>query len=131
MDDIDLEGFRLQNSMVPRDGRPVTREKKLQVEPFIRGPLPLGWFIRASQIPRRNALVVALVLWHLAGMAKAKSRLVFCVARCTPFGLGRKSVARGLRDLEEAGLVCVERVRGRCARVDLLESKGSATEDNA
>ncbi len=85
---------------------------------------PLNWIIRAATIPRCNALTVGIVLWWLAGMRSERVGLVLCVERCKPFGLGRKAVERGLRDLEQAGLVRVDRNVGKCARVDLLQCSG-------
>lgn len=119
--DVDLERFRLSGSGVMPSGKRKPAARKTQsVGAFIRGPLPLVWFAKAANIPRRNALVVGLVLWHLAGLRGERVGLVLCVSRCKPFGIGRKSVERGLRDLETAGLIHVERGSGRCARVDLL-----------
>ena len=120
-DGFNLEAFRLTGSgKRPASKRKPAAKRARTVGAFIRGPLPLDWIARASNIPRRNALVVGLVLWHLAGLRGERSRLVLCASRCQPFGLGRKAVERGLRDLEAAELIRVERASGRCARVDLL-----------
>ena len=119
--DVDLERFRLSGSgVVASNKRKPATKKARTVGAFIRGPMPLAWFVRAANIPRRNALVVGLVLWHLAGLRSERVGLVLCVSRCKPFGLGRKAVERGLRDLQAAGLIRVERGSGRCARVDLV-----------
>ena len=119
-DKLDLESFRYSAVDVGTVGNRKPSGRKTSLQAFIRGPMPLAWFIRAANIPRRNALVVGLVLWHLAGLRSERVGLVLCVNRCEPFGLGRKSVERGLRDLENAGLVRVDRKSGRCPRVDLL-----------
>ncbi len=87
---------------------------------FIRGPIPLDWLQRTSTIPRRNALLVGLILFYLAGLKSDRQGLVLSVNRCKPFGLGRKGVQRGLAELESAGLVRVDRVSGRCPRVDIV-----------
>lgn len=119
--DVDLERFRYSGSGVqPTNKRKPATKKARTVGAFIRGPIPLAWFIQAANIPRRNALVVGLVLWHLAGLRGERVGLVLCVGRCKPFGIGRKAVERGLRELESAGLIRVERGSGRCARVDLI-----------
>jgi|688.fasta_scaffold149955_2 hypothetical protein len=89
---------------------------------FVRGPIPLDWLIRATSIPRRNALVVGLVLFYLAGLNKDRNGLVLSVRRCKPFGLERKSVQRGLADLEKLGLIRVSRLAGQCPRVDILSA---------
>jgi hypothetical protein len=120
--EIDLEQFRASGFRPPK--KP-TRKKTKQANPFIRGPIPLVWLTSASNIPRRNALVVGLVLWYLAGLRSDRVGLVLCIKRCEPFGLGRKSVERGLRDLEKSGLVRVERGSGKCPRVELLDVEQS------
>jgi hypothetical protein len=115
--DVDLERFRLnERHTLSKPKEPTTR----QSEPFIRGPIPLWWIARAATIPRRNALIVGIVLWWLAGMRSGHSDLVLTVRRCKLFGLGRKGVARGLRNLEEANLIRVSRKKGKAARVDLI-----------
>lgn len=117
--EVDLESYRYSDLAVGRR-QPKPKPKRQSRAPFIRGPIPLAWIRAASSIPRRNALVVGLVLWYLAGLRSERVGLVLCVNRCEPFGLGRKAVERGLRDLEAAGLIRVERSVGQCARVDLI-----------
>ncbi len=92
------------------------------VSAFVRGPIPLEWLIQATSIPRRNALVVGLVLFYLAGLNKDRNGLVLTVRRCQPFGLGRKAVQRGLVDLEKLGLIRVSRLAGQSPRVDILSA---------
>lgn len=115
--DVDLEQFRLnERHTLLKPKVPTTR----QSEPFIRGPIPVWWIAQAATISRRNALIVGTVLWWLAGMRSGHSDLVLTVQRCKLFGLGRKGVDRGLRDLEEANLIRVSRKKGQAARVDLI-----------
>jgi hypothetical protein len=114
----ELEAFRYSGNELGRK-KQATRKPKT-VGAFIRGPIPLDWLGRAAKIPRRNAVLVGLVLFYLAGLASKRDGLVLCVERCKTFGLGRKAVQRGLADLEAAGLVRVDRVVGRCPRVDIV-----------
>ncbi len=116
--EIDLESFRAGG----RQPKNITIKKKTKrLKPFLRGPIPMDWLAQATTIPRRNAIVVGIVLWWLAGMRSERVGLVLCAGRCKEFGLGCKAVGRGLRDLEQAGLIRVERSQGKCARVDLLQ----------
>jgi hypothetical protein len=118
----DLEKFRYSQDEFGNVGssKPKAKQKAKKVGAFIRGPIPMDWLAKASQIPRCNAVLVGLVLFHLAGMRSERTGLVLSVARCEPFGLGRRAVQRGLADLESNGLVRVDRVKGRCPRVDLV-----------
>lgn len=120
MDDLEKFRYSQEGFASVRSGKPKAKQKAKTVGAFIRGPIPMDWLAKASQIPRRNAVLVGLVLFHLAGMRSERIGLVLCVERCKPFGLGRKAVQRGLRDLENADLVRVDRTNGRCPRVDLL-----------
>ena len=88
---------------------------------FIRGPIPEVWVARAFTVSSR-ALVVGLVLWKLAGMRKGKTvRLSAAASRL--WGLSRSTRSRALHDLEAAGLVRVQRLRGRMAVVTILPAK--------
>ncbi len=115
----ELEAFRYSGTELDQRRRPQRQTRT--VGAFIRGPIPLDWLCRASAIPRRNAVLVGLVLFYLAGLGSKRVGLVLCAERCKPLGLGRKAVQRGLADLEAARLVRVERVAGRCPRVDILD----------
>lgn len=119
MDDLELFRYS-QDAFAIGEPKAKPKTKAKTIGAFIRGPIPMDWLARAARIPRRNAVLVGLVLFHLAGMRSDRTGLVLCVERCKPFGLGRKAVQRGLADLESNGLVRVDRSAGRCPRVDLV-----------
>jgi hypothetical protein len=123
----DMEQFRYVDSepLVTQSVRSRTLKtstKTRSVAAFIRGPIPLGWLEQAAKIPRRNAVLVGLVLFYLAGLKKDRHGLVLTVKRCKPFGLERKSVQRGLADLEKSGLIRVSRAAGQSPRVDITSA---------
>jgi len=61
---------------------------------------------------------VALAIWDLSSLTK--SRTVALAARHRDvFGVKRHSANRALRELEQAGLVTVERKIGRAPRVTI------------
>ena len=118
----DLEAYRYSGPDVVKIGNAIAnKEPKPETQTlFIKGPLPLDWLSKASKIPRRNAILVGLMLFHLAGLRKCKHGLVLSAKRCEVFGLGRKAVQRGLRDLERIGLIRMVRAKGRAPLVDIL-----------
>ncbi len=119
----DLEVFRysgIELGSKTDNAKPIVKRETKTVGAFIKGPIPMEWLAKAARIPRCNAVLVGLVLFHLAGMRSERVGLVLCVERCKPFGLQRKSVQRGLAELESNGLVRVDRVSGRCPRVDIV-----------
>ena len=78
---------------------------------FLKGPVPWGWVIRASELPGK-ALIVGLCLWRLSG-AMGKGTVTLGNSELEPFGIDRAAKSRALTALEDAGLIMVERKRGR------------------
>jgi hypothetical protein len=87
---------------------------------FIWGPVPWDWLTSAAKLSC-TAVLVGLVLWHLAGLHKNR-RFRFQYARAAELGLHRNCVYRALCSLERAGLVAVKRGRGRCPVVTILDA---------
>ena len=85
---------------------------------FLKGPIPWSWIIRASGLPRQ-ALVLGLCLWRLKG-ATQKDTVLLSNTELEPFGIDRAAKSRGLAALEKAGLIKVDRKRGRWANITLL-----------
>jgi hypothetical protein len=84
---------------------------------FLKGPVPWGWIIRASELPGK-ALIVGLCLWRLSG-AMGKQTVTLGSAELEPFGIDRAAKSRALTVLANAGLIIVERKRGRLPVVTL------------
>jgi hypothetical protein len=87
------------------------------------GPIPLAWLAKAASLPGK-ALALGLAIWFAKTARKTK------VVALTPdlvkrFGVTRKPSYRALDSLETAGLVSVDRKRGRCPRVELSDTEDS------
>jgi hypothetical protein len=118
----DLEIFRYIDDESTEVENSLTQDRRRKPRPaFIRGPISLAWLARANRIPRSNALRVGLMLHYLAGLRSSRKELVLTVKQCKVIDLERKSVQRGLKDLENAQLVRIDRSRGRAPRVEILE----------
>lgn len=96
--------------------------------PFIKGPIPLEWFIIATGLSR-GAAKLASALWYRLGLTQGK-RAVGCACQIvrvdkklrTACKIKRWEVGPGIRKLEKAGLVrVVKSGRGRCPVVEVLE----------
>ena len=121
MDQFNPDRFHLPSgTMKPqfRQSRKLPRHKA--GEKFLKGPIPWLWLIKAAKLPGR-ALHVGIVLWFLAGM-KRSHQISLSRLQLTNLGVKRHSGYRGVEALERAGLVSVDRKRGRQAIVTLLES---------
>ena len=98
----------------PQKGPPRHR----QGEAFLKGPIPWAWLHRAMLSPGK-ALHVAMLLWRESGMKRNRT-VRFNLSAAT--GLTSGSARRGLRALETANLVTVDRRPGQALIVTLLEA---------
>jgi hypothetical protein len=85
---------------------------------FLSGPIPLAWLVIAAKLPARS-LHVGLALWYSVGLSGSTSVSLSNIL-CSRFGLDRNAKYRALRSLECAGLVAVQRKRGRSPLVTIL-----------
>lgn len=108
--DLSQLRFNSRDSLPPRHRRG---------ERFLKGPIPWGWITLAAKQPGRT-LHVGLAIWFWAGIKRARV-IVLNLSRLSPLGLTRFCAADGLKALEVAGLVKVERRRGRPAVVTIVE----------
>lgn len=76
------------------------------------------WLSRAAQLPGK-ALHVGLALWQRAGLEK-RGDILLTNALCEAFAVDRFAKQRALAQLEQAGLIQVERTPGKNPRVILL-----------
>ena len=93
-----------------------TRSKR-----FLKGPIPLDWLIIAATQSGR-ALHVGIVLWFLKGVKRSRT-VELTRSKLALLGISRHAGYRGLTKLEEAGLVSVDRHRGRSPIVTILRDE--------
>lgn len=120
-DSFDLDAVRgnveaLPIAAIAESTRPPRHKGK---EPFLAGPIPWRWILRAGGLPG-CALLVGIVLWREAKM-KRKRTVRFCLSHLGEFGKSPDSARRGLHALEAAKLVSVKYDPGKCLDVALLD----------
>lgn len=93
--------------------------------PFLKGPVPVPWLAVATGLPGR-ALAVGVALWFKAGLTGSHT-VKPTGALWQQFGLTRQAVYRGLRQLESAGLVEVDRAPGKNPVVLIKAEAGTNT----
>jgi len=101
-----------------------SRSTSTVTEHYLRGPIPLAWLQKAARLPGRT-LAVGVALWHLAGLRRTRQHLSLSTERLAPFGVSRYAKDRALRHLTGAGLVTVDRKRGRSPRVTIVAGRKS------
>lgn len=86
-------------------------------EPFLRGPIPIRDIAAASRLPGQS-LALLLAIHHRCALT-GQALVTIPRRLLADLGLSRDAKARALHALEGAGLVRVERVKGRGAGVEL------------
>jgi hypothetical protein len=84
------------------------------------GPIPCNWLEQAACLPGK-ALAIGVALWFMAGMSRGSPAVHLTGQLMRQFGVGRYAKYKGLKFLEAAGLVAVERHPGCASRVTILE----------
>ncbi len=86
---------------------------------YLRGPIPLSWLTRACVLGE-SSVKVALAVWFAKGVQRADV-VTLTTSLMARFGGTRKAKRSGLKALEDAGLIAVERRPKRNPLVTILE----------
>ena len=125
-------------SIMPLDSSILKRTSiSRQYKQYVRGPLPLKWFQRASTISR-TAGVVGLIIWRDAYQKKLRGydsqrrtsgHIKVTTQNCMKWGICGNSKNTALRLMEKAGLIRLDLKRGRSPIVQIIddELKGPVT----
>lgn len=93
-----------------RDYSPTPGERRL-----------LAWLNQVADLPGKATVRMALLILHSATICHRKQHLMITPKNVTTTGMSRVAAYEGLRALEEAGLVTVNRCRGRSPLVTIVE----------
>ena len=105
--------------------------KSRQYKEFIRGPLPLKWFQKASTISR-TAAVVGMIIWRIAYQRKlwgyesqrrTSGHIKVTTQNCMKWGVCGNSKNTALRLMEKAGLIRLDTKRGRSPVVQIIDAE--------
>jgi DNA-binding transcriptional ArsR family regulator len=117
-DTFDVDNLRLSSCVAA----PVSPSKPVRFgrgQRFLRGPIPWDWLSVAARLPGK-ALQVGLAVWHLSGLKNAMTVELSRVP-LESLGVTRQAAYRGLKALENAGLIKAGRRSGRKTRVTILK----------
>ena len=105
--------------------------KSRQYNQFIRGPLPLKWFQKASTISR-TAAVVGMIIWRIAYQKKlfghdsqrrTSGHIKVTNQTCMKWGICGNSKNTALRLMEKAELIRLDTKRGRSPIVQIIDNE--------
>jgi DNA-binding transcriptional ArsR family regulator len=91
-------------------------------ELFLKGPVPVKWLNRASELRGKAPLKLGLALWFQAGLRRSAENIRLTKRLRRQFGIKDRSVYNALAALESEGLISADRKRGRYTRVSLIDS---------
>jgi hypothetical protein len=86
---------------------------------FLKGPVPLDWLLRAGALPG-DTLKAGVLVWHVAGLARSWTGLALPPRVWQNWYRDRSTFSRALARLEAAGLIVVDRQRGRSPIVGII-----------
>ena len=110
---------------------PNRTSKSRQYEEYVRGPLPLKWFQKASTISR-TAAVVGMIIWRIAYQKKLWGHnsqrrtswpMKVTTQTCMKWGVCGNSKNAALRLMEKAGLIRLDTKRGRSPIVQIIDNE--------
>jgi hypothetical protein len=105
---FDIDKYRIPGKNInPGESKKKREPKKKIIGKFIRGPIPLYWMKKALELAP-CAIRIGIVLWYISGLRKSETFILSNVM-LKDFGLNRHTKYQGLKHLEEAGLIEVER----------------------
>ena len=105
--------------------------KSRQYNQYIRGPLPLKWFQKASTISR-TAAVVGMIIWRIAYQKKlwgldsqrrTSGHIKVTTQTCMKWGVCGNSKNTALRLMEKAELIRLDTKRGRSPIVQIIDDE--------
>ena len=105
--------------------------KSRQYRQYVRGPLPLKWFQKASTISR-TAAVVGMIIWRIAYQKKlwgydsqrrTSGHIKVTTQNCMKWGVCGNSKNTALRQMEKAGLIRLDTKRGRSPIVQIIDNE--------
>jgi len=105
--------------------------KSRQYKEYVRGPLPLKWFQRASTISRTAAVVGMIIwrdayqkkLWGYGSQRRTSGHIKVTTQNCMKWGICGNSKNTALRLMEEAGLIRLDLKRGRSPVVMIIDNE--------
>lgn len=111
-----IERFRVKNPSlkVSLQTTKASRSKSW----FLKGPIPGDWLHTATGLPGRS-LHVGLAIWFKHGLTK-KQQFNITPPERRRFNIPDHAFRRGVRCLEEAGLIQVERRTGRPSLIRII-----------
>ena len=116
---INTDFTDIETEYVPIPKINSTAKKSVPKKHFIKGPIYLDWISPAAQLAGK-AINVALAVHWLHGMNQGKPFKITQSA-LTKFNLSNDAYLDGLRKLEKAKLVSVDRKPGQRALITVIE----------
>jgi DNA-binding transcriptional ArsR family regulator len=117
---IESDREHIQETQVQTDL--LRRSQKRWCERFLKGPIAMREIAVAARLPGQ-ALALFLAIQHQTALT-GKPVVTLPAKLLRALGVSRDAKGRGLKALEQAGLVHVSRSKGKAARIELRKTTG-------
>lgn len=101
---------------------PKPRERPVY-DRFISGPIPLDWLLKA-QAQGHAAFYVGVFLWYFCGMNGRRECFRVGIPDLMLGTISRKTVQRGIKRLQSAGLISRSTKKGSKGEIQLMDTVG-------
>ncbi len=120
---IDQQKLTLKTPLTPTLSKPESKAPRIKRgRHFLRGPIPMDWINAAATASGRGSgFQVAMALWYLSGLNRQARTIKLRGSVLRKMGVDRHAGYRGLKALEDAKLVRIQRHPGQCPLVTLID----------
>src|SRR5208337_2908107 len=111
---LDFKNYRLPESESQKFKKPgpiKIGKKRFYDGPFVQGPIPLNWLQAAMELGPAS-LSVGIILWYVHGLKKSKPFKIGIHDLAKLINCGWSTAFRGLKKLENRGLISIKRQIG-------------------
>ena len=98
--------------------RPLKIPRHQGNEKFLKGPVPLNWISRATQLSG-SAWHVGTAIWYLVGLTNSPT-VKLTQATLDLLGISRYAKYRALAELKTAGLISFDAIAGKNPKITVI-----------
>ncbi len=117
--ELELRGGELPLPNSSQEKRSILKEPI--DEPFVKGPIPIRWF-KEAYVAGKAAHGLVPVLWYYHALNGQCFEINLSRLKLL-WGISRQTAGRGLRELQDAALIEVERKSGSKSKIKMLKAE--------
>lgn len=120
---IDFRDYEIKMPSISLGNKGRVKVKRYFRDPFLKGPIPLKWLVRATGLGK-CALMVGFILWYMDGMRSQRAFKMGQGQIARLLKISKRTVLRGIKRLEANNLIFVLREPGHKLVVTVNRARG-------